>query len=63
MQNLTKRFESETNKNSVAQLGDLRQKFSRERSGQSVSLLNHLSKDCYPETVSCNVFSIKFAVI
>ena len=44
-------------------LGDLKEKFSRKRSGQSVSLLNHLSKDCYPGTVSCNVFSIKFVAI
>ena len=39
-------------------LGDLREKISRERSGQSVSLLNHLKQSCYHEAVSCNVFSI-----
>ena len=29
-------------------LGDLRKKFSRERSGQSVSLLNHLTQGLLP---------------
>ena len=29
-------------------LGDLREKFSRERSGQSVSLLNHLKQGLLP---------------
>ena len=38
------------------------EKFARERSGQSVSLLNHLKQGCYRGTVSCNVSSIKFAV-
>ena len=44
-------------------LGDLREKFSRERSGQSVFLFNHLKQGCYHGTVSCYVSSIKFAVI
>ena len=37
-------------------------KISRERSCQSVSLLNHLNQGLSPRN-SCNVFSIKFAVI
>ena len=40
-----------------------KEKFSRERSGQNVSLLNHLKQGCYHGTVSCNVFSIRFTVI
>ena len=44
-------------------LGDLTEKFSRERSGPSVSLLDHPKQGCHHGTVSCNVPSIKFAVI
>ena len=47
----------------ISCLGDMRGKFSRERDGQSVSLLNHQSKDCHHAAVSSNVFSIKFAAI
>ena len=47
----------------VLKLADLREKFSRERNGQSVSLLNHLKQGLLPWNVSCNVFSIKVAVI
>ena len=45
---------------SLVSLGDLREKVSRECSGQSVSLLNHLKQGCFHGTVSCNVSSIKF---
>ena len=33
---------------SIYRLGDLREKISRERSGQSVSLLNHLKQGLLP---------------
>ena len=45
--------------------GDQREKFSRERIVAKVFLvkLSKVRKDCYLGTVSCNVISIKFAVI